>query len=339
MKLSDYDYALPDELIAQRPADRRDCSRLMVMHRKDGNLEHRRFSDIIEYLQPGDILAVNSTRVIPARLLGHKHATGGAAEILLLRPESANLWNCLVRPGRRLMTGARVILGDGLMEAEIVECRSGGQRLVRFSHQGGFYQILEKVGQVPLPPYIVRQPQEADKNRYQTVYAKEPGAVAAPTAGLHFTSELMEKVRMQGVEILEVILHVGWGTFKGVEADDIRDHRMDAEYYEISPGAAETLKNAKKLKRRIVAVGTTTSRALESFGQTGELSGWTEIFIYPPYQFRLLDSLITNFHLPRSTLLMLVSALAGRDSLMKAYQEAIHRRYRFYSYGDAMMII
>ncbi len=339
MKLSSFDYNLPPELIAKSPAEKRDSSRLMVLHRDDGRIEHRKFSDIVEYLNPSDILVVNNTKVIPARLIGHKKQTGGEVEILLLRHESENLWNCLVRPGRRLMPGAKVEFKSGLMEAEIMEHRPGGQRLVRFTHQGDFYQTLEKVGQVPLPPYIDRKPMEADKNRYQTIYAKEEGAVAAPTAGLHFTPELMDKVKAKGVEVLEILLHVGWGTFKGVEADDIREHRMDAEYYRINREVADKLKNGKMGNRRIIAIGTTTSRALESFGQSGKMSDWTEIFIYPPYQFKIVDSLVTNFHLPKSTLIMLVSALAGRENVMKAYQQAIENRYRFYSYGDAMMVV
>jgi len=339
MKLSSFDYNLPPELIAKSPVEKRDSSRLMVLHRDDGHIEHRRFSDIVEYLKPSDILVVNNTKVIPARLIGHKKQTGGEVEILLLRPESENLWNCLVRPGRRLMPGAKVEFKEGLMEAEIVEHREGGQRLVRFTHHGDFYQTLEKVGQVPLPPYIDRKPMETDKNRYQTIYAKEEGAVAAPTAGLHFTPELMQKVKAKGVEVLEILLHVGWGTFKGVEIEDIREHKMDAEYYKISRETAEKIKKGKLENRRIIAVGTTTSRALESFGQSGKLSDWTEIFIYPPYQFKIVDLLVTNFHLPKSTLIMLVSALAGRENVMNAYQQAIENRYRFYSYGDAMMVI
>jgi S-adenosylmethionine:tRNA ribosyltransferase-isomerase len=339
MKLSSFDYNLPPELIAKSPAEKRDASRLMVLHRGDGRIEHRRFSDIVEYLRPSDILVVNNTRVIPARLIGHKKGTGGEVEILLLRQEAESRWNCLVRPGRRLMPGAKVGFGDGMMEAEIIEYRPGGQRLVRFTHQDDFYATLEKVGQVPLPPYIDRDPHEADKDRYQTIYAKDAGAVAAPTAGLHFTPELMERIKAKGVEVLEILLHVGWGTFKGVEADDIREHKMEAEYYNISQAVAVILKNGKLENRRIVAVGTTTSRALESFGQSGKLSDWTEIFIYPPYEFKLVDSMITNFHLPKSTLIMLVSALAGREKVMRAYQEAIQEKYRFYSYGDAMMIV
>jgi len=339
MKLSSFDYNLPLELIAKSPAEKRDASRLMVLHRDDGRVEHRKFSDIVEFLNPSDILVVNNTKVIPARLIGRKKQTGGEVEILLLRHESEKLWNCLVRPGRRLLPGAKVEFKEGLMAAEIVEHREGGQRLVRFTHQVDFYQTLEKVGQVPLPPYIDRKPMEADKNRYQTIYAKEEGAVAAPTAGLHFTPELMSSIKNKGVEVLEILLHVGWGTFKGVEAEDIREHRMDAEYYRISQEAAEKIKNGKLENRKIVVVGTTTSRALESYGQSGKLSDWTEIFIYPPYQFKIVDSLVTNFHLPKSTLIMLVSALAGRENVMAAYQQAIDNKYRFYSYGDAMMVV
>jgi S-adenosylmethionine:tRNA ribosyltransferase-isomerase len=339
MKLSSFDYNLPPDLIAKSPAEKRDSSRLMVLHRNHGHIEHRRFSDIVEYLKPSDILVVNNTKVIPARLIGHKEQTGGEVEFLLLRQESENLWNCLVRPGRRLMPGVKVEFKEGLMAGEVVEHREDGQRLVRFTYQGDFYQTLEKVGQVPLPPYIGRKPMEADKDRYQTIYAREEGAVAAPTAGLHFTPELMEKVKALGVEVLEILLHVGWGTFKGVEADDIREHKMDAEYYRISQEAADKLKKGKIGNRRIIAIGTTTSRALESFGQTGKLSDWTEIFIYPPYEFKVVDSLVTNFHLPKSTLIMLVSALAGRENVMKAYQQAIKNKYRFYSYGDAMMVV
>ncbi|MDQ7797755.1 MAG: tRNA preQ1(34) S-adenosylmethionine ribosyltransferase-isomerase QueA [Candidatus Edwardsbacteria bacterium] len=339
MKLSSFDYNLPPELIAKSPAEKRDASRLMVLYRGDGRIEHRRFSDIVEYLRPSDILVVNNTRVIPARLIGHKKGTGGEAEILLLRQEAEGLWNCLVRPGRRLMPGAQVEFRDGMMEAEIIEYRPGGQRLVRFTHQGDFYQTLEKVGQVPLPPYIDRDPHQADKDRYQTIYAKDAGAVAAPTAGLHFTPELMERIKTKGVEVLEILLHVGWGTFKGVEAEDIREHKMDAEYYQISHEVGKKLNKSDIGNRRIIAVGTTTSRALESFGQSGQLSDWTEIFIYPPYQFKIVDALITNFHLPKSTLIMLVSALAGREKVMEAYREAIKERYRFYSYGDAMLIV
>jgi len=339
MKLSDFDYKLPEELIAKSPAEKRDASRLMVLHRNDGKIEHRRFGDIVEYLDPSDILVVNNTKVIPARLIGRKKGTGGEVEILLLRQEEKSHWNCLVRPGRRLMPGAKVEFKNGQMEAEIVEYRPGGQRLVRFSHAGDFYHILELVGQVPLPPYIDREPHETDKARYQTIYAREAGAVAAPTAGLHFTPELMDSIKSKGIEVLEVLLHVGWGTFKGVEAEDIREHRMDAEYYNIASDTAEKMRKAKNEKRRVVAVGTTTSRALESFGQSGKLSDWTEIFIYPPYEFKMIDALLTNFHLPKSTLIMLVSALAGRDIVMKAYREAIRERYRFYSYGDAMIII
>jgi S-adenosylmethionine:tRNA ribosyltransferase-isomerase len=339
MKLSDFDYKLPEGLIAQSPSEKRDASRLMVLHKSDGGIEHRTFTDITQYLNPSDILVVNNTKVIPARLIGHKRQTGGQVEILLLRRESESLWNCLVRPGRRLMPGAKVEFKEGLMEAEIVEYREAGQRLVKFSHAGDFYQALEQVGQVPLPPYIGRDPQKNDKDRYQTVYAKRAGAVAAPTAGLHFTPELLSAIKKSGTEVLEVLLHVGWGTFKSVETEDIRQHKMGAEYYEINKETADILIKAKTEKRRVIAVGTTTSRALEGFGKSGKLSGWTEIFIHPPYNFKIVDALVTNFHLPKSTLIMLISALAGRDNVMRAYREAIKGKYRFYSYGDAMLII
>ncbi len=339
MKLSDFDYKLPKERIAKNPAEKRDASRLMVLRRKGGSIEHRVFSEIVDYLKPSDLLVVNSTKVIPARLIGRKKGTGGEVEILLLRQESEDFWNCLVRPGRRLMPGAKVEFKSGLMEAEIAEYRQGGQRLVKFSHGGDFYQALEKTGQVPLPPYINRDLQEWDRERYQTIYAKQAGAVAAPTAGLHFTPDLMASIKAKGIEVLEVLLHVGWGTFKGVEAEDISDHKMEAEYYTISSETAGKLEKAKRENRRIIAVGTTTSRALESFGQSGQLSDWTEIFIYPSYEFKIVDALVTNFHLPKSTLIMLVSALAGRDNIMRAYEVAIEEKYRFYSYGDAMLII
>ena len=339
MKLSEFDYILPPDLIAQSPAERRDSSRLMVLHRQDGCVEHRCFTDITGYLRPSDIMVVNTTKVIPARLIGRKHRTGGMVELLLLRQESERCWICLSRPGRRLLPGARVVFDGGEMEAEVVECQTGGQRLVRFSHQGEFYQALEKVGRMPLPPYIDRKPEETDRRRYQTVYARQAGAVAAPTAGLHFTEQLLNEIKSRGVEVLEILLHVGWGTFKKVEKEDIRQHRMEAEYYQIASSVADTLSRARKDHRRIFAVGTTTSRALESFGLTGQLYGWTEIFIYPPYSFRMVDALVTNFHLPKSTLLMLVSALVGREHLMRAYQEAIRERYRFYSYGDAMLVV
>lgn len=339
MRLSDFDYILPPELIAQYPAEPRDSSRLMVVRRGSGQIEHRRFADIVEYLGSNDLLVVNNTKVVSARLLGRKAGTGGEVEIFLLRPMGDGTWSCLVRPGRRLQPGAEVEIGGGKLMARIIACQDQGRRLVAFRHDGGFFDVLEQVGHVPLPPYIARRDAPPDRDRYQTVYAKEPGAVAAPTAGLHFTPELMAKIKTKGVNVLKVLLHVGWGTFKAVEADDIRSHKMDTEYYRIDPATAEQLQRARMEGRRIVAVGTTTTRALESFAQSGKTEDWTGIFIYPPYQFKLVDALVTNFHLPRSTLLMLVSALAGADLIKRAYAEAVKEGYRFYSYGDAMLII
>lgn len=342
--MSDFDYNLPPELIAQRPAEPRDSSRLMVLHRQSGRIEHRVFSDITDYLGPKDLLVLNNTKVIPARLLGRKAGTGAEVEILLLRPAEDGCWSCLVRPGRRLKAGSKVEFEGGL-SAEIQSRQDRGKRLVAFNRGGmkisasELISILEKVGHVPLPPYIARPDEEADHNRYQTVYAREPGAVAAPTAGLHFTPKLLEDIKGRETRVLEVLLHVGWGTFKAVEAEDIRAHRMDEEYYRIDKAVTEELGSARKDGRRVVAVGTTTVRALESFASTGNVEGWTDIFIHPPYRFRMVDALVTNFHLPRSTLLMLVSALAGAELIKRAYAEAVRENYRFYSYGDAMLII
>ncbi|HTY07699.1 MAG TPA: tRNA preQ1(34) S-adenosylmethionine ribosyltransferase-isomerase QueA [Candidatus Edwardsbacteria bacterium] len=339
MKLSDFDYQLPPGLIAQKPAEPRDGSRLMVLHRDSGAVEHAVFRDIARYLRPDDLLVVNNTKVMPARLLGRKSGSGGEVEILLLRRVEGGTWSCLVRPGRRLRPGAEVEIGDGKLRARILQYQDRGRRLVEFRHDGDFFAVLEEVGHVPLPPYIARGDAPADRQRYQTVYAREAGAVAAPTAGLHFTPELLAQVKSKGVEVLDVLLHVGWGTFKSVEADDVRQHRMDAEYYRIPDQTAAALKVAQAGGRRIVAVGTTTTRALESFAASGKTEDWTEIFIYPPYRFQLVGALVTNFHLPKSTLLMLVSAIAGAENIRKAYAEAIRERYRFYSYGDAMLII
>jgi S-adenosylmethionine:tRNA ribosyltransferase-isomerase len=344
MKLSDFDYRLPPELIAQRPAEPRDSSRLMVLHRKSGRIEHRAFRDVTGYLGPEDLLVLNSTKVVPARLLGRKAGTQAEAEVFLLRPAEGGVWSCLVRPGRRLRVGSSVEFGGGL-SAEILGCQDGGRRMVGFRLEGGkisgeeLVPILEKVGHVPLPPYIARPDEKADRDRYQTVYAQEPGAVAAPTAGLHFTAELMETIKGRGTRVSELLLHVGWGTFKAVEAEDIRKHRMEEEYYRIDDQTAEALRSASEGGRRIVAVGTTTVRALESFAISGKNEGWTDIFISPPYRFRVVDALITNFHQPRSTLLMLVSAFAGAELIKRAYSEAIGKNYRFYSYGDAMLIL
>ncbi len=338
MRLSDFDYDLPPELIARRPAEPRDSSRLLVLRRDSGAVEHRFFRDIAGYLRPSDLLVINTTRVVPARLLGRKKGTGGEAEIFLLRRIGGDTWSCLVRPGRRLQPGAEVEIGGGRLAARILQRQDQGRRLVEFRHDGDFFGALDEVGHVPLPPYIARPDGPGDRQRYQTVYAGEPGAVAAPTAGLHFTPELLAAIRGGGVEIANVLLHVGWGTFKAVAAADIRQHRMDEEYYRIDAATAKLLDKAKADGRRIVAVGTTTTRALESYGATGKNEDWTGIFIHPPYRFRLVDVLITNFHLPKSTLLMLVSAFAGVEKVRNAYAEAVRERYRFYSYGDAMLI-
>lgn len=343
MKLSDFDYQLPPGLIAQRPAEPRDSSRLMVLRRDTGEIEHRRFGDIDGYLGPGDLMVLNNTRVMPARLLGRKAGTKAEAEIFILRSEEAGLWWCLARPGRRLREGSAVEFQNGLT-AEIRGSREKGRRLVEFKLDGRplghqeLVPVLEKIGHVPLPPYISRPDEEADRNRYQTVYAREPGAVAAPTAGLHFMPELLESVKGRGAQVREVLLHVGWGTFKPVEAEDISRHRMDEEYYRIDPDTSGELLSARGQGKRIVAVGTTTVRALESFASTGKNEGWTDIFIHPPHRFSMVDALVTNFHLPRSTLLMLVSAFAGIELIKRAYAEAIKEKYRFYSYGDAMLI-
>lgn len=307
-------------------------------------MEHRRFGEIAAYLGPGDLLVLNNTRVMPARLLGRKAGTKAEAEIFILRSVEGGLWWCLARPGRRLRAGSFVEFEKGLT-AEIRDCREKGRRLVEFKMDGRplgheeLILLLEKIGHVPLPPYISRPDEDADRDRYQTVYAREPGAVAAPTAGLHFTPELLESVKGRGALVREVLLHVGWGTFKPVEAEDIGRHRMEEEYYRIDPDASGELLSARDQGKRIVAVGTTTVRALESFSITGRKEDWTDIFIYPPHRFKLVDAMVTNFHLPRSTLLMLVSAFAGVDLIKRAYYEAIGKRYRFYSYGDAMLII
>lgn len=344
-RLADYDYALPPELIAQRPAEPRDSSRLLVLRRGGGAVEHRAFRDIAGLLRPTDLLVVNTTKVVPARLLGRKRGSGAESEIFLLRQTADGRWSCLVRPGRRLRPGAEIDLGDGRLVARIAAYQEQGRREVEFRYDGAtpapdrFAALLERYGHTPLPPYIARPDGAADRRRYQTVYANEPGAVAAPTAGLHFTPELLDAIRARGVALAEVLLHVGWGTFRTVAAEDIRQHRMDEEYYRIGPDTADALVRARREGRRIVAVGTTTVRALESYAATGNTEDWTGIFIHPPHEFKLVDGLVTNFHLPKSTLLMLVSAFAGIEPVRQAYAEAVRERYRFYSYGDAMLII
>ena len=342
LKTHDFYYDLPEELIAQTPMAKRDSSRLLVLDRKDGSLAHRHFFDIGEYLRPEDILVVNSSRVIPARLLG-ENANGSPIELLLLRMREGGVWETLVRPGKRARTGARFCFG-GILNAEIVDVLEDGNRLVRFSYADTYksvYEVLDAVGQMPLPPYITKKLE--DKERYQTVYAKEEGSAAAPTAGLHFTEELLASLSARGIGRAEVTLHVGLGTFRPVKVESLSDHLMHTESFHIEPAAAEEINRRRRAGGRVIAVGTTACRVLESVtdeeGIVHPMSGDTGIFIYPGYRFRAVDALITNFHLPESTLIMLVSALAGKDNIMKAYETAVKERYRFFSFGDAMLIV
>ncbi len=340
MQKSDFYFDLPQELIAQTPLEQRDSSRLMCLDKNTGAVEHRHFHDLVELLQPGDVLVLNDSRVLPSRLLGHKEGTGGAMEFLLLEQKGTDLWEILVRPGKKAKPGARFVFGDGLLTGEIVEVLEDGNRLARFEYEGGtFFDVLEKIGQMPLPPYITAKLE--NKERYQTVYSREMGSAAAPTAGLHFTPELLEELKNKGVEIRYVTLHVGLGTFRPVKVDDITQHHMHSEHYFVPEETARAVTAAKEEGRRVIAVGTTSCRTLESAFKDGRLdpcSGYTDIFIYPGYQFKCLDGLITNFHLPESTLIMLVSALAGYEHTMAAYETAIKERYRFFSFGDAMFI-
>ncbi|MCD7956428.1 MAG: tRNA preQ1(34) S-adenosylmethionine ribosyltransferase-isomerase QueA [Lachnospiraceae bacterium] len=364
MKTSDFKYDLPQELIAQDPLEDRASSRLLVLDKDTGEIWHRRFYDITEYLRPGDCLVLNNTKVIPARLYGHRVLTeplsgkrsaghsaqmetgmpeqqGALIEVLLLRRKSDKVWETLVRPGKKARPGTKIIFGDGMLVGEVIDIVEEGNRLIRFTYEGIFEEILDQLGQMPLPPYITHELK--DKNRYQTVYAKYDGSAAAPTAGLHFTPELLDKVRGMGVQIAEVTLHVGLGTFRPVKVEDVTQHHMHSEFYEVDEEAALTIRETKKNGGRVICVGTTSCRTIESAaarfdGDIRPCSGWTDIFIYPGYQFRLLDGLITNFHLPESTLLMLVSALAGREHVLNAYEVAVREQYRFFSFGDAMFI-
>ena len=340
MKTSDFYYDLPQELIAQTPLDRRDGSRLMVLDKTTGATRHLHFYDLPTLLRPGDCLVLNDSRVLPARLLGRREPTGGAAEVLLLADRGNKVWECLVRPGKKLREGARISFGDGLLTAEVAKVCEGGTRLIRFQYDGIFLELLERLGRMPLPPYIKAELQ--DPERYQTVYSREVGSAAAPTAGLHFTQELLRQVRDMGVELAYVTLHVGLGTFRPVQEAEITDHEMHAEFCTISQTAADAINRTKTRGGRVICVGTTSCRTLESWAaEAGTLrasSGWTRIYIYPGYRFKVLDGLITNFHLPESTLIMLVSALAGREHVLAAYQEAVREGYRFFSFGDAMFI-
>lgn len=340
MDVKDFYYDLPEELIAQDPLEDRSSSRLLVLDKNTGEIEHRVFKDIIEYLNPGDCLVINDTKVIPARLMGVKEDTGAAIEVLLLKRHADNVWECLVKPGKKARTGARISFGEGLLVGEIVDVLDDGNRYIKFEYEGIFEEILDKLGQMPLPPYITHKLK--DKNRYQTVYAKNEGSAAAPTAGLHFTEELLKQIRAKGVEIASVTLHVGLGTFRPVKVDKIEEHHMHTETYNISKEEADKINAVRANGGRVIAVGTTSCRTLESAaledGTIPASSGDTDIFIYPGYTFKAIDCLITNFHLPESTLVMLVSALASRDNIMSAYEEAVRERYRFFSFGDAMFI-
>ncbi|MCD8117387.1 MAG: tRNA preQ1(34) S-adenosylmethionine ribosyltransferase-isomerase QueA [Oscillospiraceae bacterium] len=339
MKTSDFMYDLPEELIAQTPLERRDGSRLLVLDKDTGAVEHRHFYDLPEYLRPGDCLVMNDSRVIPARLFGTR-PTGGAVEVLLLRDLGENRWECLTRPGRKMRPGTSVTFGDGELTGVVESVAGDGNRVLRFAYEGIFLEILDRLGRMPLPPYI--KAQLDDPERYQTVYSREPGSAAAPTAGLHFTNELLEKIRAMGVQECFVTLHVGLGTFRPVKAENVEEHEMHSEFCTVSPETAEIINRTRRQGGRIIAVGTTSCRTLESFaapdGSIEPGSRWTDIFIYPGYRFKCIDALVTNFHLPGSTLVMLVSALAGRENILAAYQEAVERKYRFFSFGDAMFI-
>ena len=341
MKRQDFYYELPQELIAQDPLEDRSSSRLLVLDKKTGDIQHHIFREIVNYLNPGDCLVINDTKVIPARLIGAKEETGAKIEVLLLKRGQNDVWETLVKPGRKAKPGTRISFGDGLLKGEVIDVVDEGNRLIRFEYAGIFVEILDRLGQMPLPPYITHQLR--DKDRYNTVYAAHSGSAAAPTAGLHFTPELLEEIGRKGVDIARVTLHVGLGTFRPVKVEEVENHHMRSEFYMIDEEAAEKINRAKEQGGRVICVGTTSCRTVESAadeeGRLKACSGWTEIFIYPGYQFKVLDGLITNFHLPESTLIMLVSALAGREHVLDAYEEAVKERYRFFSFGDAMLVI
>lgn len=341
IKTKDFDFYLPEELIAQDPLEDRSSSRLLVLKKETGKREHRVFKDIIEYLREGDCLVINNTKVIPARLIGEREGTGANIELLLLKRKENDIWETLVKPGKKAKIGTKILFGNGILTAEVIDIVEEGNRLVKFYYKGIFEEILDQLGQMPLPPYITHQLK--DKNRYQTVYAKYEGSAAAPTAGLHFTKELLQQIENMGVTIANVTLHVGLGTFRPVKVENVLEHHMHSEYYQIEESEAKKINNAKKNGNRIICVGTTSCRTIESAADEQGLvkagHAQTEIFIYPGYQFKVMDCLITNFHLPESTLLMLVSALAGKDAVLEAYKDAVEKQYRFFSFGDAMLII
>ena len=341
MKTSDFFYDLPEELIAQDPLEDRTASRLLVLNRETGAIEHKIFSDVIDYLNEGDCLVINNTRVIPARLIGEKEGTGGKVEVLLLKRRSNDVWETLVKPGKKLKPGAKITFGDGRLRAEVLEVVEEGNRLVKFYYEGIFEEILDSLGEMPLPPYITHKLE--DKEMYQTVYAKYDGSAAAPTAGLHFTKELLSKIEEKGIKIASITLHVGLGTFRPVKVDDVNNHHMHTEWYEVNAEAADIINETKRNGGRVICVGTTSCRTIESVaGENGYMkakTGETDIFIYPGYKFKIMDGLITNFHLPESTLVMLVSAFAGKENVLAAYETAVKERYRFFSFGDAMILI
>ncbi|MBE6051003.1 MAG: tRNA preQ1(34) S-adenosylmethionine ribosyltransferase-isomerase QueA [Clostridium sp.] len=340
MKVTDFDFYLPEELIAQHPLEKRDQSRLMVLDRNTGEIEHKRFYDIIDYLEKGDTLVLNNTRVMPARLIGEKENTGGKIEFLLLKRIEGDKWECLAKPGKSAKPGRRFTFGEGKLIAEVVEVLEDGNRIIEFTYDGIFEQVLDSLGEMPLPPYIHERLE--DRERYQTVYSKEEGSAAAPTAGLHFTKELLQKIKDKGINIAYVTLHVGLGTFRPVKAETIEDHDMHSEFYILTEENANIINETKKRGNRVISVGTTSTRTLETIGDENGFvkaqSGWTNIFIYPGYKFKVVNNLITNFHLPESTLIMLVSTLAGREHVLAAYNEAVKEKYRFFSFGDAMFI-
>jgi S-adenosylmethionine:tRNA ribosyltransferase-isomerase len=339
MRVDEFDFELPKELIAQHPLEERTASRLMTLDRRTGEIAHHRFSDLIDYLQPGDLMILNDTRVIPARLFGVKADTGAKVEFLLLTEKEPDTWEILVKPGKKVRPGAVVTFGDGLLSAEVLDTTEEGGRIVRFSYDGIFLELLEQLGQMPLPPYITEQLDDAE--RYQTVFSRHSGSAAAPTAGLHFTNEFLDAIRAKGIGTSFVTLHVGLGTFRPMSAETVDEHKMHAEWYNMPAETAERIRETKARGGRVIAIGTTVCRTLETVGMTGEIresSGWTDIFIHPGYEFTVVDALVTNFHLPKSTLLMLVSALAGRENILHAYETAVREKYRFFSFGDAMFL-